>query len=325
VLPLIVLAVVVASWWLASPEPVQAAPKRKNATQRKSTTKAAPRRTRSKQPVKRTAKQAVRTALGDAATAYIRSAGASDLHVRVASNAGRATRVTASTTDRAVRSAWRILERTAARRWEDPERWEARWRGAVVKPYTDLPVDEPETDPNTDEEQAAEVEPEEQKDSTTEQEPEPGAADPEPIYQDTDTEVIDAEIIDEQENPVAYDLTAPSSTGLTGGGGSLDLAAAEELPSSDAEYLEIAGNIAQAIHQAAERLTVLHEGLTVDVRLDQQALTPLQQLSELLTEAAAVASTMATKFISHYEQVREFVQDGGVLPRSGDFLTGDGN
>jgi ABC-type transporter Mla MlaB component len=108
-----------------------------------------------------------------------------------------------------------------------------------------------------------------------------------------------------------------------GPGGDLAFSAAGELPETDAELLGILAAVTRAIAAAGEQLTQLHEDLTTVTRVDPGSVAQLEHLAELLTEASGVASGMAHQFVERYEQVREFVAGGGVLPRDGNFITGE--
>jgi hypothetical protein len=100
-------------------------------------------------------------------------------------------------------------------------------------------------------------------------------------------------------------------------------AASDFEPHSDAELLEwMSGEVAGMLGYG-EALADVHEHCVSEVRLDPAAMATLHDVADAAADAAEAMARAIEKFKQVYEGPREFVADGGVLPKSGDFITGD--
>jgi len=74
-----------------------------------------------------------------------------------------------------------------------------------------------------------------------------------------------------------------------------------------------------------EAVAAVHEHCVSAVRLDPAAMATLHDVADAVADAAEAMARAINRFREVYQGPREFVADGGVLPRDGDFLTGDGD
>ena len=94
-------------------------------------------------------------------------------------------------------------------------------------------------------------------------------------------------------------------------------------PSDDTELLEyMAGEVAGMLGYG-EAIAEMHEHCVAAVRLDPAAMAMVHDCAEAVAEAAGVMASAINRFKEVYDAPRGFVADGGVLPRDGDFLTGE--
>ena len=104
---------------------------------------------------------------------------------------------------------------------------------------------------------------------------------------------------------------------------SLTAAASDFEPRTDGELLAwMAGQVAGMLGYG-EALGDVHEHCVTAVRLDPAAMAALHDVTDAVADAAEAMARAIEKFKQVYEAPREFVGDGGVLPRDGDFLTGE--
>jgi hypothetical protein len=117
--------------------------------------------------------------------------------------------------------------------------------------------------------------------------------------------------------------TATTTTGAPAGWKTLAAGVADFEPADDGELLawmasEVAGMLAYG-----EALVSVHETCVSTVRLDPAAMAAMHDVADAAADAAEAMARAIEKFKQVYEAPRGFVADGGVLPRDGDFITGD--
>jgi len=96
-------------------------------------------------------------------------------------------------------------------------------------------------------------------------------------------------------------------------------------PGSDEELLDWMASEVAGISSYGEAITDLYETcIDADIRLDPVAMAALHDAADASADFAAAMAYARQKFASHYAEVREFVAAGGVLPKDGDFITGEG-
>jgi hypothetical protein len=92
----------------------------------------------------------------------------------------------------------------------------------------------------------------------------------------------------------------------------------------DGELLEWMADQTAGMLRYGEAIADVHEHHVSDaVRLDPAAMAMLHDAADAVADAAEAMARAAEKFREVYEAPRGFVADGGVLPKDGDFLTGD--
>jgi hypothetical protein len=101
--------------------------------------------------------------------------------------------------------------------------------------------------------------------------------------------------------------------------------AADYEPEDDADLLAWMGDQVAGMLGYGEAVASVHEHCVNAVRLDPAAMATLHDVADAVADAAEAMARAIEKFKQVYEGPREFVSDGGVLPRDGDFLTGDGD
>ena len=94
-------------------------------------------------------------------------------------------------------------------------------------------------------------------------------------------------------------------------------------PHDDAELLAWMGGQVAGMLGYGEALGDVHEHCVSAVRLDPAAMAALHDVTDAVADAAEAMARAIERFKQVYEGPREFVGDGGVLPRDGDFLTGE--
>jgi hypothetical protein len=101
--------------------------------------------------------------------------------------------------------------------------------------------------------------------------------------------------------------------------------AAEFEPESDEELLDWMGNEVAGMFSYGEAVVDLYETCIDGVRLDPVAMAALHDVGDAVADAAAAMAEARQKFAAHYAEIREFVAQGGVLPKDGDWITGEGD
>jgi hypothetical protein len=96
-------------------------------------------------------------------------------------------------------------------------------------------------------------------------------------------------------------------------------------PEDDADLLAWMGDQVAGMLGYGEAVAAVHEHCVSAVRLDPAAMATLHDVADAVADAAQAMARAINRFREVYQGPREFVSDGGVLPRSGDFLTGDGD
>jgi hypothetical protein len=94
-------------------------------------------------------------------------------------------------------------------------------------------------------------------------------------------------------------------------------------PGSDTELLEHLSEEVAGMLGYGESLTELHETCVNGVRVDPAAMECVNDCADAIAEAAGVMAQAINRFKEVLEAPREFVADGGVLPKDGDWLTGE--
>ena len=96
-------------------------------------------------------------------------------------------------------------------------------------------------------------------------------------------------------------------------------------PNSDEELLGWMAAQVAGISTYGESLADLYETCVEGVRLDPVAMAALHDAADAAGDFATAMAYARQKFAAHYAEVREFVGEGGVLPKDGDFITGEGD
>jgi hypothetical protein len=94
-------------------------------------------------------------------------------------------------------------------------------------------------------------------------------------------------------------------------------------PDSDTELLEYMTDEVAGMLGYGEALTELHETCVSGVRVDPVAMECVHDCADAIAEAAGVMAQAIDRFKEVLERPREFVADGGVLPKDGDWITGE--
>jgi len=100
-------------------------------------------------------------------------------------------------------------------------------------------------------------------------------------------------------------------------------ATADFHPDSDAELLDWMSAEVAGMLGYGEALAELHEHCVTAVRADPAAMAALHDVADAAADCAEAMARAMDKFRQVYEAPREFVADGGVLPKDGDWLQGD--
>jgi hypothetical protein len=102
-------------------------------------------------------------------------------------------------------------------------------------------------------------------------------------------------------------------------------AVGEAEPATDEEYLDLlAGQIA-GMGIYGEAIADLYETCVDSIRLDPVAMASLHDVADAAGDFVTAVAYARQKFAGHYQEVREFTGDGGVLPKDGDWITGEGD
>jgi hypothetical protein len=94
-------------------------------------------------------------------------------------------------------------------------------------------------------------------------------------------------------------------------------------PSDDGELLDWMASQVAGMLGYGEALADVHEHCVTAVRLDPAAMAALHDVADAVADAAEAMARAREKFREVYAAPREFTADGGVLPKDGDFLTGE--
>ena len=96
-------------------------------------------------------------------------------------------------------------------------------------------------------------------------------------------------------------------------------------PADDGELLDWMSSQVAGMLAYGEAIADVHEHCVSAVRLDPAAMAALHDVADAVADAAEAMARAREQFRQVYEAPRTFVGDGGVLPKDGDFLTGDGD
>jgi hypothetical protein len=94
-------------------------------------------------------------------------------------------------------------------------------------------------------------------------------------------------------------------------------------PENDTALLEHMAEEVAGMLGYGESLTEMHETCVSGVRVDPAAMAMVHDCAEAIAEAAGVMAGAVNRFKEVLAQPRDFVADGGVLPKDGDWLTGE--
>jgi hypothetical protein len=94
-------------------------------------------------------------------------------------------------------------------------------------------------------------------------------------------------------------------------------------PENDTALLEHLSEEVAGLLGHGESLTELHETCVNGVRVDPAAMECVNDCADAVAEAAGVMAQAINRFKEVLEAPREFVADGGVLPKDGDWITGE--
>lgn len=100
-------------------------------------------------------------------------------------------------------------------------------------------------------------------------------------------------------------------------------ATADFHPDSDSQLLDWMSGETSGILAYGEAVAEVHEHCVSGIRLDPAAMAALHDVADAAADFAEAMARAREKFRQVYEGPREFVADGGVLPKDGDFLQGD--
>jgi hypothetical protein len=120
-------------------------------------------------------------------------------------------------------------------------------------------------------------------------------------------------------------MTTTTTHSAPAGWKALAAGAADFEPADDADLLAWMGDQVAGMLGYGEALASVHETCVSGVRLDPAAMAALHDVADATADAAEAMARAIEKFKQVYEAPRGFVADGGVLPKSGDFITGDGD
>ena len=92
----------------------------------------------------------------------------------------------------------------------------------------------------------------------------------------------------------------------------------------DGELLEWMAGQGTGMLRYGDAIADVHEHhVSAAVRLDPAAMAALRDVADAVADAAEARARAGEKFREVYEAPRGFVSEGGVLPKDGDFLTGE--
>jgi hypothetical protein len=120
-------------------------------------------------------------------------------------------------------------------------------------------------------------------------------------------------------------MTTTTAHSAPAGWKALAAGTADFEPADDAELLAWMGDQVAGMLGYGEALASVHETCVSGVRLDPAAMAALHDVADATADAAEAMARAIERFKQVYEAPRGFVADGGVLPKSGDFITGDGD
>jgi hypothetical protein len=94
-------------------------------------------------------------------------------------------------------------------------------------------------------------------------------------------------------------------------------------PMSDEELLAFEAQEFMGMVRLAAAQVALHEYLLKGTRLHPASVEAVHEVSDALSLAAQIMDKAFAKFVEHYELPNAYVANGGLLPKDGDFLTGN--
>lgn len=131
--------------------------------------------------------------------------------------------------------------------------------------------------------------------------------------------------VDQAPPPGRRRLSEQQKTAAPAGWQAVANDAAEFEPESDEELLDWMGAEVAGMFVYGEAVVDLYETCIDGVRLDPVAMAALHDVGDAVADAAAAMAEARQKFATHYAEIREFVAQGGVLPKDGDWITGEGD
>jgi hypothetical protein len=120
-------------------------------------------------------------------------------------------------------------------------------------------------------------------------------------------------------------LPAQVKANAPAGWKSLATTASDFEPETDEELLDWMASEVAGISTYSEALTDVYETCVGSIRLDPVAMAALHDAADAAADFATALAYARQRFAAHYGEVRQFVGAGGVLPKDGDFITGEGD
>jgi hypothetical protein len=120
-------------------------------------------------------------------------------------------------------------------------------------------------------------------------------------------------------------LPAQVKANAPAGWKSLATTASDFEPGTDEELLDWMASEVAGISTYSEALTDVYETCVESIRLDPVAMAALHDAADAAADFATALAYARQRFAAHYGEVRQFVGAGGVLPKDGDFITGEGD
>jgi hypothetical protein len=125
--------------------------------------------------------------------------------------------------------------------------------------------------------------------------------------------------------PTRTRLPAQVKANAPSGWKALAATASDFEPDTDDDLLDWLASEVAGISTYSEALTDIYETCVSSVRLDPVAMSSLHDAADAAADFATSMAYARQRFAAHYSEVREFVSGGGILPKDGDFITGEGD
>jgi hypothetical protein len=96
-------------------------------------------------------------------------------------------------------------------------------------------------------------------------------------------------------------------------------------PENDSHLLGWMAGEAGGMSGYAEEIADVYETAVNTIGLDPVAMAALHDYADAAATAAEAMASARQRFADHYSEVRQFAANGGVLPRNGRWMTGEGD